>query len=285
MKRVVFVCLVVMAFTSYASATTTYSQWTGSAGDGVWTNAGNWPAAGIPNATDFHGVQGNPNYKAGFKTPGNYPTMTSGTVTTDILVFGGANPSNLDDLVINGTTVNVSEYVTLAAGSTDVGVVTMNSGTFNTGVQWTNARFYVTQLGTGTLNMNGGTINVGNPDPTWPGNPGPISADLWITGTSGAGTGTLHLDGGIINANDLQPGTGTPSLIVTNGLLVLNTDRTGEIAGYITAGWLKGGPGLYVHSFFDGDLGTTTVYADNIPEPATICLLGLGVLGLIRRRK
>jgi len=281
----VLIFLLALALVSNAFAATVYVQWTGAALDGGnWNTAGNWNPAVVPSAQDHWGIVGATNYKAGFKTPGNYANLSSGTVTTDILVFGGTNASNLDCLVVSGATVNVSEYITLAAGATDNGIVRMNSGTISTGVQYTtNATFYVSQLGKGTLYMNGGTINCGLPDPTWSGRPANYFANLSMTGASGTtGNGTLYLNGGTIYANDLLPGiSGTArSLIVKDGTLVLKTDRRTEISGYA---WLTAATGYTLHVDYDDLANLTTVYA--IPEPATVCLLGLGLLGILGRKK
>jgi hypothetical protein len=285
MRKSILVLVLALALAGNAFAVTTYVQWNGLAGDGDWNNGGNWNGGVTPSAQDLGGVLGNPNYKAGFKTAGNYANLNAaaGTVTTDILVFGGTNTGNLDCLVVDGATLNVSEYITLAAGTTDNGIVTMNSGTISTGVQWTNATFYVSQNGTGTLYMNGGTINCGLPDPAWVGRPANYFANLSMTGSTTTGVGTLDLAGGIIYANDLLKGSGTASLVITGGSIVLKGDDTAVITGYIDDGWLSTNEGWEIMTSYDDLEDTTTVYA--VPEPATVCLLGLGAMALLRRNK
>jgi hypothetical protein len=278
-KFIALCFIVVMAFAGYASATTTYTEWTGTAGDGLWGTTGNW-STGVPLYTDSGGIAGNPNGKGGFKrgAAGVSPTFSSGTYGVDILVFGGAAGATTD-LTIDGATLNISEYITLAANTNDDGQLTMKSGTINTGVNFNNVRFYMSQLGTGRLNMQGGTINVGLNYPT----PAGTFGELWMSGTSGAGSGTLYLDGGVINASDLQKGNGTMSIIITDGVLLLKNaaDLTGKIQGWIDDGVIRGGEGYEAVTELVG--GVTKVYAT--PEPATMSLLGLGLLSILRRKK
>jgi hypothetical protein len=288
LRRSCYLLIVLMVLAGNALAVTSYSQWSGTAGDGQWNTAGNWTAVvGVPYARDAGGVMGNPNYKAGFKgnVGTNYPNLSSGTATTDILVTGGGSLAVPGHFVVSGATLNVSEYITLAAATNDFGLMTVNSGTVNTGVQYNNAQFYVSQKGTGVLQMNGGIINVGSGGTS----PSIYSGNLAMSSTVAGettGIGTLYLDGGIIYANDLIKGNGTGSqnFIITNGQLVLKTDRTTEINGYITAGWLKAGAGYALQTTFDAGSGTTIVNA-TIPEPATMCLLGFGVMGLLRKKR
>ena len=78
----------------------------------------------------------------------------------------------------------------------------------------------------------------------------------------------------------------TANMVIKDGILVLNnaTDLTGKINGYIGNGWISAGEGYTLQTAFDVEAGTTTVWA-TIPEPATMSLLGFGLLGLLKRRK
>jgi hypothetical protein len=279
----VLTLFLLLALAGGAFAATTNVMWGGTAGDGNWNNGANWTGGVAPIAYDSLGTISPTGKKAVIKTAGVYPAFTTGTGTVDILVTGGGTLTNFGGFAVSGATINVSEYITLAAAATDFGRMTMNSGTVSVGVQILNQPFYVTQLGTGVLQMNGGTIYVGNyQTPATP----LFTGNLLMTGITGStGSGTLNLDGGTIYANDLLPGTsGTfRSLVVKDGTLVLKTDRTTELAGY--SSWLTAASGYTLSTVYNAGSGTTTVSATQIPEPATMCLLGFGVLSLIRRKK
>ncbi len=272
-KKIIVLALFTLSIYSTASAVQTYVQWGPTSGDGIWTNGANWTGGIVPSALDYQGVQANPGYKAGFKTAGVYPVITSGG-TTDVLVAGGGTLASPGGFTVNGATIDVSEYVSLGAGGTDYGLLTMSSGTINTGVQFSNPTFYVCQLGVGVLQMNGGQINVGATvnAPGWNGTG--YNGNLSITGSTGTGTGTLYLDGGAIYATDLLKGTGTANLIITNGILVLKGNKTtdaggnGEIAGYVTDGWLKAGTGYTLQTTYDAQTGLTTVRATTVQPQA-----------------
>jgi hypothetical protein len=96
----------------------------------------------------------------------------------------------------------------------------------------------------------------------------------------------VNLLGGTIYANDLLmngAAAGKSNMIITDGVLVLNTDRTAKLAPWLNTCIRTTKPGWTVVASYDGFANTTTVFA--IPEPATICLLGLGVLGLFGKKK
>lgn len=122
---------------------------------------------------------------------------------------------------------------------------------------------------------------------------------MWMTGgtidclnfTIGKNIGVIgevYLSGGTISANQLlmKPNGGSANVILDisgSGQFILDGDKTAAIAQYIGNGWLTGNGNDY-EIMFDYDVtnpGKTTVF---VPEPTTICLLGLGIFGLIRRK-
>ncbi len=299
MRKVMFIvlcCMVVMALANSAFAARFYSEWRGAEG-GNW-NVGtavgtNWSIATVPVASVYvNGTRPADYYQAGFKgfgaAPGTVasPGITSGAVAADVVSIGGTLGGRL---TINGGTVNVSEYLTLGAASTDIGTLQMLSGSLNTGVQCANAKLFVGQAGKGTLTISGGAITVGD----WgTGNIHGVLNNLDIAAgyatTPTLTEGVVNLLGGTIYANDLvmqaaAVTAGKARILITDGQLFLKGNDTGTLASWLNNAITTTNAGGTVMASYDSSRDMTRVWAT--PEPATICLLGLGALSLVRRNK
>ena len=126
--------------------------------------------------------------------------------------------------------------------------------------------------GNGTLTMTGGAIYAAD-------------ANALEIGTLDS-TGYVDLLGGTIKAGDLIIGEGG-AMNITEGMLILAGDKMRTVLDDIDAGLLTAYGGWsgaeWQYDFNVRNAGMTTVTA--IPEPATVALLSLGALVLLRRRK
>ncbi|MHB0946884.1 MAG: DUF3494 domain-containing protein [Sedimentisphaerales bacterium] len=175
---------------------------------------------------------------------------------------------------------------------TDLGGLTLISGVyyFDTSAQLTgilkldaqgsNNAYWVFQIGStlttspdSTLHSSVSLINAGS-------NNGSDVGVFWAVGSSATiGVGT-EFEGNILALASITVNTGATigngRALAQTGAVTLDTNVISNVCPLP-----NGGPGFSGGLKFDAD-GTTVV---PIPEPATLCLLGFGVLSLIRRKK
>jgi len=229
--------------------------WTNGSGNGLWDTATNWSPSNVPALGDKAKIN---------ITPG--PLISSGTAAEcQWLALSDGAPG---DLRMTGGTLNVSgssadTWTIIAYAPSDVGIFTMDGGTITT-----SSRFYVGFQGQATLNMNGGSLNIG-------GIFGIAYGEGWTTGR-----GYVYLAGGTITAADFQmasPAGCIGLLDITGGTLIITGDKTTQINGYASSGIIKayGGIGTLAVDYNITNPGKTTVSASldsqqaHNPSPAS----------------
>jgi hypothetical protein len=223
-------------------------------------------------------------------------TISDGTINISGYLNVG-NDSDITDevetpsnglLEMLGGTINIGfadtplDWRDLRIGYNDsVGVMNMSGGTINIngGIRVGSTNIQVIEEpyeeilhpGTGTLTMTGGMISAADAN----------ALEIGVLDS----TGWVDLLAGIIMAGDLVIENG--GMNITKGTLMLAGDKSETILGYVDSGLITaygGMAGASVEYDYDiRNLDMTTVTA--IPEPATVALLSLGALVMLRRRK
>jgi len=230
--------------------------WTNSSTDGLWDNALNWNPAQVPTVADKAKI---------LKLAPDDAHITAGMDAICLYLVVGDNVSG--EMHMTGGTLSIAPppsgtWAIIAYALNDVGIFTMDGGTVTTG-----DRLFVGFQGNGTLNMNGGTMNIG-------GTFGIGYGEGYTTGR-----GYVYLNGGTINVGTAGVGSGlmmsTPAgqigkLDITLGKLVLAGDRVAQVTGYITNGYITAYNGLgdVVVDFNVSELNKTTVTGATNPYKA-----------------
>jgi hypothetical protein len=286
MRTLVLLSLV-LSFTGIASATT---DWKGPLNGGVdqdWFNAANW-SLGVPDVA-LQATQGGIRTYSG----GSYansltvcPVINSGNATTKEIRIGGAgNSADMSYMVMNGGTLATQNFLMIGpdSGSIRSGTLYVHGGTITLGGAAdgirTSGHLFVGH-GTGTtagivgkLFMNAGTIDAGADFAIGKNN---SQGEVYLSGTATIYANTLKMRPDSASASAYMDISGLAKVII-------NGDVRTTVQAYINSGWItaEAGDGT-VYNVFDSVNNKTIISA--IPEPATMTLLGLGILGLIRRK-
>ncbi len=273
--RKVLILLLVLGVASIASALDV--TWdSGGAPSNNWMTAANWNATGFPDTLPVMGTSLVPGnlakvYPAN-NTLVNALVNSAGPQAFQVKIGGPGGGLTWSTLTVAaGGVLNVGEYLMAGIDSPSIrsGELDMTGGTINLGqVNLANGHLFVGHSNAGTkgfINMSGGTINV--------------------TGTFGIGfgvgtSGMVNISGGTIYTPSIQrnaAATLTLLNVTGPGRVVINGDWTGTMATWQGNGWLNEEA---VVTYNAGTNKTTIT-----PEPATLCLLGLGALSLIRRKR
>ncbi|MFA5292988.1 MAG: PEP-CTERM sorting domain-containing protein [Phycisphaerae bacterium] len=277
------------------------NYWTGAAGDGDWMTAGNW---GNGTTTPVGTLPGTTTDRANINVAGAIVNISASSSASaqQLDVAYSKNPITLNvygelDVVVN---FRVGGQTALSNGfmNVDGGTVTAN---YTGGIAATTGVCYVGRAGLGTLTItNGGFVDIHNA--------------LWTSGptaTESAGYGNIFLVDGTLHANGWRAYNATSTtgvdaargardrfqMDITGGKLLLNNDRLTQMYDFANSGILTGygeagygvGHNLQIrlveaYDPFDGTFKTMTEVTA-IPEPATIMLLSMGSLILVRRKK
>ncbi len=241
MHKIIFILLVLLAANTAFAANVT---WQGTISR-VWNIGGNWDTGKEPNSSDMAILSA---------APGPLIDSSTTAVANSVKVNGPLGVSG-------GTLTTSGSWIIVAYEPGTNGTLTIDSGTVTSGTT-----MYIGFDGTGTLYMNGGTINV-------------------VTGTgrfgiardNAAAVGHVYLYGGTINCNDFTMATvagSTATMDITGGKLIVSGDKTATIATDVNNGWITG-YGDKANVRYDYNISTplkTTVTAFNssaLPTKAT----------------
>jgi hypothetical protein len=259
-KKIVYLVsfVLVLAFVSNASAT----FWTNTTGDGLWKTPGNWDTGVVPTPTDQV-----------YLNSGVGPTIDSGTAATSNKLWGPGNGGVGGDMTmtIDGGSLAVSAGCFWSVGQTAGrhGIAVLEDATVTVGTD-----LYVGNDGDGTFSMSGNsTVTVGG--------------TLHVSNKLSSTFGHVNLYSGLLDTVDLTGyHEGNDILIdIYEGTLIVRKKSGGPLQeGWIDKGYIigYGGAGTVILEH-DDVTGWDTLTA--IPEPATIALLSLGGLALIRRKR
>jgi hypothetical protein len=270
--------VLVLCLVNGASAAT----WTNAdPNDELWSTPNNWDG-GVPDSEEtatladpeVHGpliedgidavcyrMKG-PGYE---NPPGSDLTITGGTLTMGRywrIGFGAADGTvNMS----GGKVTNLSGYaVYMNEGS----IFNLSDGVVETGL-WIPSEFSNSNSKVTTLNMTGGLINTKDPNVN-----GDRTIEIGARGQDGVPRqGLVNLHGGTIITQDFLIGP-EGEMDITTGTLIIDTDVTGTIEGYVNSGVLTayGGAGQVAYIYDDvNDVTIVTALSESpysfLPQP------------------
>jgi hypothetical protein len=274
MRRTIILAVLVLTSNAYCDC-----RWTDESGDHLWNNGLNWLEGYVPTSDD-----------AFYSTPYYADRSTWGWGDEDPAWLTYENPNHrcvieegIDAICKKAKNMR-QIYLDITGGSLTVlnewkigqddgpgVIVNMAGGTVNVGT-YVHLGGWSANHSMGTLNMTGGAFIVEQD----------LRMASWDTTES-----YLNLYGGVVEVGDLIIDGDNGRIDITNGKLIIAADRVADIEWYAARDRITAfaGEGELLYDYDISNPDKTTVSA--IPEPATVCLLGLGGLLLAgsRRRK
>jgi hypothetical protein len=263
-----------------------------------WFYAANWNGAvGVPQndtATQNNGVT---LYGSAATSYDEHSAVDSIIIAVGDAVSGQLRVGSSTTTAVGVPAALTIDSGTLTIGSTfsagyNSGFMSVGSDSAAVGSTGRNGLFYMNG-GAVTALSGQGAITIGNGNNNALANcygkmymtGGTIDSFIFRIGRYVGVTGEVYLSGGTITTDAFSMGTGTALLDITgSGKLVITGDKRTVVEGYIDNGWIySNGVEWTDYAWVSYNAGTdkTTI----IPEPATLCLLGIGALSLIRRKR
>ena len=181
---------------------------------------------------------------------------------TTLYLANKAQASNANDVtgtvVINGGSLSVESNAYIATASnyssgSSTATVTVNSGTLNyTG---TSGQFYLGHTGSGTLHVNGGTVNLAN--------------GLKLSHTAN-GSSNLRLSSGQLNVTggffDWGAGSANMAFEISEGTMVINGNRVSKLDQYFGTDGTNGLASVSVIGGLLDDSAYSSVYTQQVKQ-------------------
>jgi hypothetical protein len=259
-KKVTAVLMMMMAVAGSAFAG---PYWLTNPVDQQWTNNANWDSGSAPGAYAYPSMSQT-------QASGKFPIISTDVGTMGAVYVGHEGDGYLS--IISGS-LGTGDFM---IGVGHVGEINISGGT----VTSTGNIYMGTSGGTATIDISGASTVV--------------TANIvrMRSADAGGAGGTINLNGGVFNVADLRMGTeydnGVPYsrlLNITGGVMYwTGTDWSGTLQSYIDAGYVKGyGSSANVRYAYDSGNNWVKVWA--VPEPASMVLIGFGILGLRRKSR